>query len=239
MRRLLIFQIPSVLLLGMALGCTNANSSFKAGMDRETAAHEVSSGLRGEDNALPVEIGKVGLRCEVQNPDGTKAKMPIDAEHSVSHVVAQKAGYVTVTREGKGLWTVALTDKGKAALEKQPKDFLPDLTNKDDRNTLSGCDFHEVAFKIASPELIRVTGVTADEKTPKVDFFYKWHTTELGDMLRADGSVFTQLDPLQKAEMMRAVDALVYRAPIPLPPPDRIESGSATFTRYDDGWRMR
>lgn len=233
---LLVASLAGV--LTFTSGCSKAEAG-KTVLDRETAAHEISSSLTSEDNELLVNVGRVGLHCAELNRDGTKSPLELDPEHSTSEAVAQKAGYLVVARAGKGLWNVALTDKGKAALEKQPKDDLPDYTGKDDRNTLNGCDFRQVAFKIARPVLVKVTGVTADEHAPKADFFYKWQTTELGDTLRADGNVYTRLDPLQQAELMTTVFALKYRVSIPVPPADDVQSGSATFEHYDDGWRIR
>jgi hypothetical protein len=235
LRKLLLFILPVAGLLALTLGC----SKSKTVLDRDTAGHEISSRFEGEDSELLVEVGKVGLHCADENRDGTKMELPIDPQHQVSHIVAQKAGYISVTREGNGFWTVALTDKGKAALQNQPKDDLPDYTKKDDRNTLNGCDFRQVAFKIARPALVRVMGVTVDERAPKADFLYKWQTTELGDVLRADGSVFAKLDPLQQAELVTAEFALIYRVPVPVPPADETESGTVTFEHYDDGWRIK
>lgn len=237
LRKLFALILPVAGLLTLMPGCSNTKSETR--LDRDTAGHEISSRFEGEDSELLVEVGKVGLHCADQNRDGTKMELPIDPQHQVSHIVAQKAGYISVTREGKGFWAVALTDKGKAALEKQPKDDLPDYTKKDDRNTLNGCDFRQVAFKIARPALVRVMGVTVDEKAPKADFLYKWQTTELGDALRSDGSVFTQLDPLQKAELVTAEFALIYRVPVPVPAAGETESGAVTFEHYDDGWRIK
>lgn len=235
MRKLFWFKFLVAGMLAVTLGCSKA----KPMLDRETAAHEISSRFEGEDNELLVDVGKVGLHCASLNRDGTKMALPVDPEHLTSDVVAQKAGYVTVTRAGKGFWNVILTDKGKAALDRQPKDSLPDYTNRDDRNTLNGCDFHEVPFKIARPALVRVTGVTTDEQAARADFDFKWQTTELGDALRVNGNVYTQLDPLQQAELMTAVFTLTYRVSIPVPPADDTQTGSARFQLHDDGWRIR
>lgn len=219
----------SILLVCLLLGCSG-DSTPKA-MDKATAAKEIKSLLSTSDNAISLEIGRVGTSCGELDSAGREQKFNQSPMINVSSIVAQKAGYVTVQPDGKGFWKVALTEQGQAALAaSKEKPYA--------HNALEGCDYQQVDFVVVTPELVSVESVTADENDPEVDYLFKWNTTDLGRALRLDGKVFPALTPLQQAELQTHIHALVELVRLPVPPDDYTRSGRAKFKKLTDGWRI-
>ena len=219
----------AILLVACLLGCSGCSNS-KA-MDKQTAAAEIKTYLQVDDNTLFIKIGRLGTNCVELDSAGRKTKLDLNPASDINTIVAQRAGYATVTPDGKGFWRVALTDQGNAALAAENgKPYAAKAGN--------GCDYQQVDFVVATPELVGVTDVTADSNAPEADYSWKWKVTDLGKMLRRDGKVFPSLTPLQQAELQTHIHGLVQFLPIPVPAGDFIGSSTAKFQRMIDGWRI-
>ena len=215
-----------ILLLGCVLGCSGASSKL---MDKTTAAAEIKPHLQAGDNILFLKIGRVGTDCVELDSAGRETKFDLNPTSNINTIVAQRAGYATVAPDGKGFWKVALTDQGKAALKETPYAS----------NARNGCDYQQVNFVVATPELVSITDLTADMDAPKADYSWKWKVTGLGEMLRRNGKVFSTLDPLQQAELQTHIHGLVQPLLLPVPPEDFIGHSTVKFQRMVDGWRIR
>lgn len=215
----------SCFLLSFLLGCSGSS------MDEATAATKIRSYLKGEHSFIFVEIGRVGSNCIFVDDRGQQRNIDLTPDYNVSTVVARKAGYLTVAPDGNGFWKIALTDKGKAAAAATQEESIV-------YPPLKGCDYQQVNFFLASPELDFVSGVTANENNPEVDYFWKWNVTELGQTLRRDGKVYPTLTPLQQAELQTHVHGLVHFLQIPVPPETFTGHSTVKFKRYTDGWRV-
>ena len=220
----------AIVLLGCVLGCSGASSSKL--MDKNTAAAEIKPYLHSGENALFIKIGRVGSNCNELDSAGRETKFDFNPTSNINTIVAQRAGYATVTPDGRGFWKVALTEQGSAVLAAaNEKPYAPNARN--------GCDYQQVDFLLATPELVSVTDLTADVNAPEADYMWKWKVTALGEMLRRDGKVFPTLTPLQQAELQTHIHGLVELLPVPAPPEDFIGSGRVKFQRMVDGWRVR
>lgn len=216
----------SFFLLSFLLACSGGT------MDKATAANEIRSYLKGEHSFIFVDIGRVGSHCILVDSRGQQQNTDLNPDYNVSTVVARKAGYLTVAPDGKGFWRVELTDKGKAAAAATQEESIV-------YPPLKGCDYQQVDFFLASPELEFVSGVTADENNPEVDYFWKWNVTELGQTLRRDGQVYPTLTPLQQAELQTHIHALVHFLQLPVPPESFTSHSTVKFKKYTDGWRVQ
>lgn len=216
----------AILLVGCVLGCSGASSKL---MDKTTAAAEIKPHLQAGDNILFLKIGRLGTDCVELDSAGRETKFDLNPTSNLNTIVAQRAGYATVAPDGKGFWRVALTDQGKAAMKGTPYAS----------NARKGCDYQQVDFLVATPELVSVTDVTADTNAPEADYSWKWNVTTLGQMLRRDGKVFSTLTPLQQAELQTHIHGLVELVPVPVPAEDFIGYGKVKFQRMIDGWRIK
>lgn len=216
----------SLLLLPFLLGCSSGS------MDKATAANEIRTYLKGEHSFILVDVGRVGSDCILVDSRGQQQKIDLNPENSISTVAARKAGYLTVAPDGKGYWRVALTDKGKAAAAATGEESIV-------YPPLKGCDYQQVEFFLASPELDFVSGVTADENNPEVEYFWKWNVTELGQTLRRDGKVYPTLTPLQQAELQTDIHAMIQVLQLPVPAQNFTGHSKVKFKRYTDGWRAQ
>ena len=141
----------AILLIGCFLGCSGASSSKL--MDKNTAAAEIKPHLQAADNSLFFLIGRVGTDCVELDSAGRERKIDLNPTSNINTIVAQRAGYATVTPDGKGFWKVALTEQGSAVLAAaNQKPYAPNARN--------GCDYQQVDFLVATPELVRVTDLT-------------------------------------------------------------------------------
>jgi hypothetical protein len=217
----------AILLLGCVVGCSSSKQ-----LDKNTAAAELKPYLQGGDNVLFITIGRVGTNCVELDSAGRETKFELNPMSNINTIVAQRAGYATVTPEGKGFWKVALTEQGSAALAATNATPYAHNARKD-------CDYQQVDFLLATPELVNVLDVTVDENAPQVDYFWRWKVTALGQMLRRDGKVFSTLDPLQQAELQTHIFGLVELLPLPVPPEDFSGHATVKFQRTVDGWRIR
>lgn len=220
----------AILLIGCLLGCSGGSNSKL--MDKNTAAAEIKPYLHAGDNVLFFNVGRLGTNCVELDSAGRERKVDLNPVSNINTIVAQRAGYATVTPDGKGFWKVALTEQGSAVqAAANGKPYAP--------NARSGCNYQQVDFLVATPELVNVVDVTADENAPKADYLWKWNVTALGQMLRRDGKVFSTLDPLQQAELQTHIHGLVEPLPLPVPPEDFIGHGTVKFQRMIDGWRVQ
>ncbi len=211
-----------IVLLLVLVGC----SSNK--LDNRTATNVIRSPLAHDQNTIVTDIGRVGATC-VYTLDGEERPTDLSPEWSPERFAAEAVGYLSVTPDGPGFWKVALTEKGKAFVLGKPNPQPP----------LKGCDYQQVSFLLATPELVEVTGVTADENAPEVEYLWKWNITDFGRELRKDGKAFAALDQHQRTMLARFVLSRIHKLPIPVPPEGYTEKGTVQLKRYTDGWRPR
>lgn len=211
-----------VVLLLVLTGC----SSNK--LDNKTAANVIRSPLAHDQNTIVLDIGRVGASC-VYILDGEERPADLSPERSPERFAAEAVGYLSVTPDGPGFWKVALTEKGKAFVLGNPAPQPP----------LKGCDYQQVSFLLATPELVEVTGVTADENAPEVEYLWKWNVTDLGRGLRKDGKAFAALNQNQRTRLAKFVLSRIHKLPIPVPPEGYTEQGTVQLKKYTDGWRPR
>lgn len=215
-------KIGAVLLLVLA-GC----SSNK--LDNKTAAKVIRSPLAHDQNTIVTDIGRVGATCVYILDDGKEQASDLSPEENPERVAAEAVGYLSVAPDGPGFWKVALTEKGKAVVLGKPAPQPP----------LKGCDYQQVSFLLATPELVEVTGVTADENAPEVEYLWKWNVTDFGRELRKDGKAFAAMNQSQRTMLAKFVLSRIHKLPIPVPPEDYTEKGTVQLKKYTDGWRPR
>jgi hypothetical protein len=216
-----------VLMLCVLLGCSGGKT-----LDKVTAAREIKVNLSVSGNVSSATIGRVGTSCVELDPAGREKKLNLDPGADIGTLVAQRAGYLTVTPDGKGFWKIALTEQGSAALAAaKGKPYA--------HRAHGGCDYQLIDFLLATPELVDVVSVTADENNPEVDYLWKWKTTDLGRMLRQDGKIFPSLTLLQQAELQNHIFSLAPRLNLPAPQENFIGHDSVKFQRLVDGWRIK
>ena len=98
---------------------------------------------------------------------------------------------------------------------------------------------------LASMEIVQVTGISSDQEKGQdirmAEFQWRWKPTELGEMLRENGSVYQKLTPEQRKELENSVfnPTDMARVEIPVPPNDAIHNAVLPFKKYDDGWRLQ
>lgn len=197
-------------------------------LNNKTAAKVIRSPLAQDQNTIVTDIGRVGATC-VYTLDGEEQPIDLSPERSPERFAAEAIGYLSVTPDGPGFWRVALTEKGKSFV----------LGNPAPRSALKGCDYQSVTFLLATPELVEVTGVTADENAPEVEYLWKWNVTDFGRELRQDGKAFAALNQDQRKSMARFVLSRIHKLPIPVPPEGYTEKGTVQLKKYVDGWRPR
>jgi hypothetical protein len=148
-------------------------------------------------------------------------------------VIAVQAGYVTAVPDGKDYWKVTLTEKGQAHIDQQ-RNRLAEI-----RRT-KGCEFRQVAFPIATPSVVDVSGVTSGDSERQVDYTWKWVLTDLGVALRENGEIYRKLSPQDREVLQYVVNATSDDPKISIPiPDDGVIRGTSNFKHYDDGWRVQ
>jgi hypothetical protein len=212
------------LLLCLLTACSGSKM-----MDNKTATERVEYYLKYQHSSIVVEIGRVAKDCGTKLYEGQEASLGVDPSSDVSILVNQAAGYISVVPDGPDFWKIELTEKGKAAVIGNPFPEPP----------LKGCDFHNVRLIVGTPELVRVTGVTADERNPEVEYLWKWNLTELGKELREGGKANAILKPDQRDLLSKYGISGVRSMPIPAPPEETVQKDVMKFERFTDGWRLK
>ncbi len=218
--------VLSCLLVGGLLSCSSGK------LDSETAAIKLNAYLSANENLMWAHVGRVGSHCSNYGPgsDGRIA-LNLNPATDINAIMAAAAGYVTINPDGKDFWRVTLTDKGRSALSVQQEGpFVA-------RNTLNGCDFQIGAFALAKPALVKITRITAGDPV-QVEYQWEWAPTALGASLRQDGSVYAVLTPQQRDQLQQEIVRFKMRLPIPVPPAADTQHSTASFKKYDDGWRI-
>jgi hypothetical protein len=214
---------------GILMLCALASCSSSKTLNNETAAKRVKDYLGWHLSAIHVDIGRVGKDCVSNYDDATS--VDLTPQSSVETLVAEAAGYVAVTQDGPGFWKVALTEAGKANVDGTPSPQPPK----------KGCDYQTAAFVIANRELISVEGITSAETNPEVSYLWRWHFTNLGRELRADGKAYGALTPSQRLDLATHQTFGVDKLPklsIPVPPDNYSSVATMRFTKLTDGWRI-
>ena len=159
-------------LAGLLLGCSSGQ------LDRKTAVKAIQERFSDDVSGIIMHLGRVGPHCFSLDADGHQTPADLTPDKSVETGIVIAAGYLDVKPDGPDYWRVALTERGKTAVNMERLKF------GDDHNTLNGCDHRSFALALASMEIVQVTGVSSDqEKGPDiriVDFQWRWKPTELG-----------------------------------------------------------
>jgi hypothetical protein len=214
-------RIAALLLLSVLIGCSSKM------MDNKTAEEKMTRSLRTDRYSLFMQIGRVGSNCgsdSVQGIELTKNLTPTSSEVTLA---AKALGYITIVPDGPNFWKVELTEKGKSAIDRKPYG----------KTTENGCDYQQVNLPLATRELVKITGITADENNPEVEYLWRWKPTEFGEALREGGAAFVVLTPDQRSELVQGMMGGHPDLPIPVPPGDFVAKGVTRFKKFTDGWR--
>jgi hypothetical protein len=207
-------------------------------LDRSSAKKAIQERFNDDISGIMVQVGRVGSHCMTEE-GGKQLPEDLTPDKVVEIVTAREAGYVSVTSDGTDYWQVKLTDKGKAAPN------MERLRVHDYHNTLNGCDYRNIMFSFATMEIVAVTGISSDQgkgaDVRMAEFQWRWKPTELGEMLRANGSVYQKLTPDQRTKLRNFVFNPTddSRVEIPVPPDDAVKNAVLPFKKYDDGWRLQ
>jgi hypothetical protein len=217
--------------VALVAGCSGGS------LDRKSAAKAIQERFNDEISGIIVNLGRVGPKCFSGYPKGEETPIDLTPDKDLETPLAILAGYVTVRPDGQDYWRVDLTEKGKAAPN------MDRLKLGDDHNTANGCDHRSTMFAIASMEVVQVTGITTDKEKGSgvAEFQWRWKPTELGEMLRENGSVYQKLTLEQRKRLKIIVfnPTDLTRVDIPVPPNDAIHNAVLPFKKYDDGWRLQ
>jgi|GEM_PF-5884144 hypothetical protein len=228
-------RVVLLLVAGILAGCSSEKKSTSEKlipMDKNIAAQEIRISLKIEEVDLFVQVGRVGRHCVEKGLYGNSMENSMDPESDLNTIIAKRAGYVTVVPDGKGFWKVTLTDQGNTAMAQgsEGKPFA--------HNSGAGCDYQQVDFPLATPELVDVTDLSADQIYPKADYTWKWKPTELGQALRQDGRIYRSLNSVQRVELGVFKRGIAEMLPMPVPPEDYTKNSTATFKRDKKGWTV-
>jgi len=216
-----------LLLLIMFTAC----SGNKDKLDEKTAADGIRSYLKGNDSRFAVMIGRVATECPYRGVNGEELSDYTDPGPSIEIHLVELAGYVKEATDGPGFWKLSLTDKGKAAAAANQSRNYAVPPGK-------GCDYQVVFFTLAAPELVKVTGIVSGEESTQIGYLYQWKLTDLGQMLRDNGQLYSMLDQEQRDRLGKMIQPRVYRIPFPLPPDSYTNSSSVRVKKFPEGWRM-
>jgi len=222
-----------LVLLVFLMGCSSGS------LNRRTAKDAIQNRFNDDISGILLHIGRVGSHCFSLDYRNQQSPIDLTPGKSVETAVAQLAGYIDVKPDGPDYWLVTLTQKGKTAMNMERLKF------GDDHNTLNACDHRGWAFALASMDVVQVTGISNDQgkgsDARMVDFQWRWKPTELGEMLRENGSMYQKLTPEQRKELKNSIfnPTDPSRVEIPVLPDDAIHSARLPFKKYDDGWRLQ
>ncbi len=224
--------VVTFMALILSTGCSSGS------LDRTSAKKAIQARFNDDISGIILHIGRVGPKCfNTGYPKGEQIPVDLTPDKSLETAVAILAGYVTVRPDGQDYWRVDLTEKGKAA----PK--MDRLKLGDDHNMANGCDHRTTAFSVASMEVVQVTGISSDQEkgadVRMAEFEWRWKATDLGEMLRENGSVYSKLTPEQRDKLIAVnpTDGGILK--VPVPPENDIRQAMLPFKKYDDGWRLQ
>jgi hypothetical protein len=216
-----------LLLLIVLVGC----SGRKDKLDEKTAADGIGPYLKGNASRFSVTIGRVGTQCPNKDVNGDEILDYLDPGISIETHLLEIAGYVTEAPDGPGFWKLSLTDQGKAAAAANQSRNYAVPPGK-------GCDYQVVFFTLATSELVKVTSIVPGEGSTKVNYLYRWNLTDLGQMFRADGKLYSMLDKEQRDSLRKMIQPRIHPVPFPLPPDSYTDSSSMQVKKFPQGWQM-
>jgi DNA-binding MarR family transcriptional regulator len=206
--------------------------------DNEDALSRINSRYQLWTRSLILKIGRVGPNCYFLS-SGQEVPLNLTPSDDTELTVAQRAGYLTVTPDGKDFWKVELTEKGRASLAQNEQ-----VSHRSPygHETGNGCDFYQVEFPIARATAIEITASRPDEQSCEYDFSWRWQPTELASVLQRDAEIFSRLTPQEKEQLSKEINAFGGSPPLPVPFPSSAESSlnkrTAVFTKHSDGWKF-
>jgi hypothetical protein len=205
-------------------------------LDRETAKAAIDKKLRGMNVGLTVTTGRVGSHCYTMQAGSETIDMDGNPEKGPDSRAAIKAGYLSSTPDGKDFWKVELTPKGQAFAQAENKKPF----GHEEKN---GCATDNYSLPAAWPTLVEIDAISEGEQEPEVKYYWTWHVTDLGAMLRENGELYKQLSPADRTELEHFLNLVEYGPHLPLPVPEErkpILAYPATFKfkKYDNGWRI-
>jgi hypothetical protein len=201
----------TVLLL---IGCSGHLSRSKAQSEIEREINVGMPGYTGRE--MLVQVGRIAKGCFGQSDYDPVA-------NSDEYKAIASTGFVTVTPEKQGGWSITLTGNGKQAVKDHPY-----------AHKINGfCDYSQVTLPLSTFDHLEVDGILEDGPHAKADVTFTWKVTALGKALKTE---VTRL----------GLSRLDSRVLIGEDMTD-MEPGAATyqkyesviFDKYDDGWKIR
>lgn len=220
--RFLAFLLIAFLVL--AVGCSDNKT-----ISQKIVEEQIKKNLNQALARMAIDVGRIGTACAVTLSDGKETSMDLSPARNTTLIAGQAAGFVSVTPDGNGFWKVALTEKGKAAVERAA---APDPPK-------NGCDYQITFFIAGTPQLVKVTGVTTSQETPEAEFLWQWNLTEFGRELRVGGKIYAALTPEQRKDLHDYILITAVDFPIPAPQEKDVHGGKVSFKKYTDGWRIQ
>lgn len=217
----------ALLLIAVTVGCTDSKM-----LDNTTAEDQIRVSFRDNKYRILMHVGRVGLDCGTKPLEGMPGEVvSVGSKPDGPEIAAKAVGYITVEPDGTNFRKITLTEQGKAAADGEPYG----------EEVQKGCDYKQVDFPVANKELVKISGITADENNPEVEYLWHWNVTKLGEGLRENGAAYNALTPEQRNQMHRLdiMGASLGDVPVPLPPEGSVSTSVVKFKRFTDGWRMQ
>ena len=209
-----------LLIFVLALGCSSSRRETGAPPDKEAVLADINSTYKLSPRDLMMKVGRVGAKCFFLS-NGQEIPMDLTPSRDMAVIVAERAGYLNVTSDGKEFWKIDLTEKGRALMK---QNWAPHLREPYGHETGNGCDYYQADLPIARAIAVEITAVRPDVRSCEYDFLWRWEPTELASILRQDSEILSKLTPVQKEDLSRHVNAFGDSPPLPVPFPVNAEN---------------
>ncbi|HSK45054.1 MAG TPA: hypothetical protein VLA83_14335 [Candidatus Binatia bacterium] len=223
-----------IFVLVLLVSCS-ARRSSDVPPDKNEVLQKINGRYAALERSVNFDIGRTGTECFFAGA-GEPFDIGYRPETDLKTIVAVKAGLVTVKPTEKNHWDVSLTEKGKSILS-------ADGSNPIHHRVGNGCDEYQVSFPIARAHAYDVAGPKQERDTYEYTYLWKWEVTQLGQALREDGEVYSQLTPAQRKELQELTnvthglnDGPALQSPVPSDANNPPRPGTAIFEKEKDRW---
>jgi DNA-binding MarR family transcriptional regulator len=224
-----VFPITIIFSICLMAGCSGVPS-------QESALASINSSYGASPRSLTFKIGRVGPNCYFLS-SGQQVPADLTPQRDMPLTILERAGYVTVTPDGKDFWKVELSEKGRALQAKHEQVFLREPYGHETGN---GCDYYQVDLPVARAVAVQISAMRPGESSCEYDFSWHWQPTELASFLEQDSEIFSKLTPQQKEQLSKQANAYGDSPPLPLPFPANagnvLAKRTAIFRKHDKGW---